>query len=64
VTGWAVMDELPEVLEDPSRRFALGVQWHAEADESSRFVAALVQEAAAARASRNGARVRAGATGR
>jgi putative glutamine amidotransferase len=55
VTGWAVMDELPEVLEDPSRRFALGVQWHPEADESSRFVAALVQEAAAARAARDGA---------
>jgi putative glutamine amidotransferase len=51
VTGWAVMDDLPEVLEDPTRRFALGVQWHPEADETSRFVAALVQEAAAARAS-------------
>jgi putative glutamine amidotransferase len=54
------MDELPEVLEDPTRRFALGVQWHPEADETSRFVAALVDEAAAARerrlAARNGAR--------
>jgi putative glutamine amidotransferase len=49
VTGWAVMDELPEVLEDPTRRFALGVQWHPEADESSGFIAALVHEAAAAR---------------
>jgi putative glutamine amidotransferase len=56
VTGWAVMDELPEVLEDPTCRFALGVQWHPEADESSRFVGALVQEAAAARAARNGDR--------
>ncbi len=60
VTGWAVMDELPEALEDPTRRFALGVQWHPEADETSRFVAALVDEAAAAReralAARNGAR--------
>jgi putative glutamine amidotransferase len=56
VTGWAVMDELPEVLEDPTRRFALGVQWHPEADETSRFVAALVHEAAAARAARNGGR--------
>jgi putative glutamine amidotransferase len=77
VTGWAVMDELPEVLEDPTRRFALGVQWHPEADESSRFIAALVHEAAAARAGdgRNGdgdgdgaasvpARVRARAAGR
>jgi putative glutamine amidotransferase len=58
VTGWAVMDDLPEVLEDPTRRFALGVQWHPEADETSRFVAALVEEAAQARerqlAARNG----------
>ena len=49
VTGWAVMDELPEAMEDPARRFALGVQWHPEADETSRFIAALVEEAAAAR---------------
>jgi putative glutamine amidotransferase len=60
VTGWAVMDELPEALEDPELRFALGVQWHPEADETSRFVAALVDEAAQARerghAARNGAR--------
>jgi putative glutamine amidotransferase len=60
VTGWAVMDELPEALEDPSLHFALGVQWHPEADETSRFVAALVDEAAQARqralAARNGAR--------
>ncbi len=50
VTGWAVMDELPEALEDPERRFALGVQWHPEADETSRLIGALVQEAAAHRA--------------
>jgi putative glutamine amidotransferase len=60
VTGWAVMDELPEALEDPALRFALGVQWHPEADETSRFVAALVDEAAQARerhhAAQNGAR--------
>ena len=60
VTGWAVMDELPEAVEDPGLRFALGVQWHPEADETSHFVAALVDEAAAAReralAARNGAR--------
>jgi len=30
VTGWATVDELPEVIEDQSRRFALGVQWHPE----------------------------------
>jgi putative glutamine amidotransferase len=56
VTGWAVMDELPEALEDPALRFALGVQWHPEADETSRFVAALVDEAAQARERQNAAR--------
>jgi putative glutamine amidotransferase len=45
VTGWAVMDDLPEAIEDPSRTFALGVQWHPEADEASRVVAVLVGEA-------------------
>jgi putative glutamine amidotransferase len=45
VTGWAVVDELPEALEDPSRRFALGVQWHPEADPASREIAALVEAA-------------------
>jgi putative glutamine amidotransferase len=57
VTGWAVMDELPEALELDDHPFAVGVQWHPEADETSRFVAALVEEAAAARnARRDGAR--------
>ena len=50
VTGWATVDELPEVVEDPSRRFALGVQWHPEADPASQLIAALVEEARAARA--------------
>jgi putative glutamine amidotransferase len=50
VTGWAVMDDLPEAMEDPSLRFALGVQWHPEADETSRFIGALVEQAAAKRA--------------
>jgi putative glutamine amidotransferase len=45
VTGWAVVDELPEALEDRSRRFALGVQWHPEADPTSREIAALVEAA-------------------
>jgi putative glutamine amidotransferase len=48
-TGWSTLDELPEAIEDPDRRFALGVQWHPEADPSSRLIAALVAEAAAAR---------------
>ena len=30
----ATLDELPEAIEDPERRFALGVQWHPEADPS------------------------------
>jgi putative glutamine amidotransferase len=45
VTGWAVVDELPEALEDRSRRFALGVQWHPEADDEAREIAALVEAA-------------------
>lgn len=45
VTGWAEMDELPEAIEAPACRFALGVQWHPEADERSRLIAALVEEA-------------------
>ena len=49
VTGWASMDGLPEAIESPSHRYLLGVQWHPEADETSRLIAALVQEAAAAR---------------
>jgi putative glutamine amidotransferase len=52
VTGWAEVDELAEALEVEGNRFALGVQWHPEADERSRLIAALVEEA---RARRNGA---------
>lgn len=50
VTGWSEIDDLPEAIELPGRRFALGVQWHPEADERSRLIAALVQEAAVVRA--------------
>jgi putative glutamine amidotransferase len=46
VTGWAVVDDLPEALEAPDRRFALGVQWHPEADELSSVIEAFVREAA------------------
>jgi putative glutamine amidotransferase len=45
VTGWATIDELPEAIEAPGSRFALGVQWHPEADETSPLIAALVEEA-------------------
>lgn len=55
VSGWSVMDELPEALELPDRRFALGIQWHPEADETSRLIAALVAEAAERAAERQSA---------
>jgi putative glutamine amidotransferase len=41
VTGWAD-DETPEVVEDPGRRFAVGVLWHPEADTDPRLFEALV----------------------
>jgi len=46
VTGWAQLDDLPEAIEAPRNRFALGVQWHPEADERSSLIAALVRAAA------------------
>ena len=45
VTGWATIDDLPETIEDPTCRFALGVQWHPEADGDSHLIPALVEEA-------------------
>jgi putative glutamine amidotransferase len=45
VTGRTELDELPEAIELPGNRFALGVQWHPEADEASRLISALVEEA-------------------
>jgi putative glutamine amidotransferase len=45
VTGRAAEDGVPEALEAPGHRFVLGVQWHPEADEASRVIAALVAEA-------------------
>ena len=47
MTGWATVDELPEAIEDPSRPFALGVQWHPEADPVAAEIAALVEAARA-----------------
>jgi putative glutamine amidotransferase len=49
VTGWSTLDELPEAIELPGSRFALGVQWHPEADETSRLIEALVADAVAAK---------------
>jgi putative glutamine amidotransferase len=45
VTGHSTLDDLPEAVEAPDRRFVLGVQWHPEVDEASRIVGALVAEA-------------------
>ena len=44
VTGWAD-DGVVEAVEDPRRRFLLGVQWHPENDPDPRPVAALVRAA-------------------
>jgi putative glutamine amidotransferase len=44
VTGWSTDDALPEAMEATGKRFALAVQWHPEADETSRLIAALVDE--------------------
>jgi putative glutamine amidotransferase len=49
VTGWATVDDLPETIEDPACRFALGVQWHPEVDPTSHLIGALVEEARAVR---------------
>ena len=43
--GISVLDDLPEAIEAPGQRFVLGVQWHPEADERSRVVGALVEQA-------------------
>jgi putative glutamine amidotransferase len=45
VSGWSLEDELPEAIELPDKRFALGVIWHPEEDESSHVIAALVEAA-------------------
>jgi len=50
----ALDDDLVEAIEVPGRRFALGVQWHPEADPGSTIIESLVQ--AAARASLTAAR--------
>ena len=41
ITGWAD-DDTPEAVEDPERRFALGVLWHPEAGDDPRLFDALV----------------------
>jgi putative glutamine amidotransferase len=50
VTGVSALDELPEAIELPRKRFVLGVQWHPEADQSSRVISGLVEAARSAAA--------------
>ncbi len=45
-------DGSPEALEDPSRRFAVGVLWHPEAGDDLRLFEALVEQAIRYRAER------------
>ena len=45
-------DGAVEAIEDPARRFALGVLWHPEAGEDMKLFAALVDEAARYRSER------------
>ena len=45
ISGCSAVDGLTEAIEQPGRRFVLGVQWHPEADEASHVVRALVAEA-------------------
>jgi putative glutamine amidotransferase len=52
ITGVSVLDDLPEAIEAPTRRFVLGVQWHPEADERSKLIGALVRAAGAYRRAR------------
>jgi gamma-glutamyl-gamma-aminobutyrate hydrolase PuuD len=55
-TAWAE-DGTVEAVEDPTKRFLLGVQWHPEAGEDRGLIEALVEEASAYRTERE--RVRA-----
>ena len=50
--AWAE-DGTLEALEDPSKRFALGVLWHPEAAEDTKLFEGLVEEARRYRASRS-----------
>jgi putative glutamine amidotransferase len=54
VSGRSGLDEVPEAIELPDRRFVLGVQWHPEADPASSVIAEFVRASAPAAASRNG----------
>jgi putative glutamine amidotransferase len=47
VSGLSTLDDLPEAIELPDRRFVLGVQWHPEADTGSTVIGTFVAAAAA-----------------
>ena len=47
-------DGTVEAVEDPGRRFAVGVLWHPEAGDDARLFEELVREASQYRAARNG----------
>jgi putative glutamine amidotransferase len=49
-SGWCPDDDLVEVVEDPGRAFAIGVQWHPEDTNDFRLFAALVAAARQRRA--------------
>jgi putative glutamine amidotransferase len=52
-TAWSE-DGTLEAVEDPSRRFALGVQWHPESGADEKLIEALVEEARSYHAERRG----------
>ena len=50
-TAWAA-DGTLEAVEDPSLRFAVGVQWHPEAEQDAALFEALVEQAREYRSAR------------
>src|SRR5271166_4730148 len=48
VSGFSTLDDLPEAIEMPDRRFVLGVQWHPEADPASSVIGVFVRACAEA----------------
>ena len=48
-TGWAEPGEVIEAIELPDRRWALGILWHTEEEETSAVIASLVETAAESR---------------
>lgn len=46
VSGHSTLDDFPEAIEMPSRRFVLGVQWHPEADPASTVIRSFVEASA------------------